>query len=100
MSTTYSECLFVALGIPHAMRMPHIMLSSVALPALQHFSTLSHKRHDFRGKKKPLLSIKCVLSFSAQLLSELFFSLRRNEPDMIINVSWSSCKVPVILVRY
>ena len=28
-----------------------IVLSSVASLALLHFSTLSHKRHDFRGKK-------------------------------------------------
>jgi len=40
--------VFVALVIQHAMRIRHIILSSVACPALQYFYTLSHKRHDFR----------------------------------------------------
>jgi len=45
---TYSECVSVALGIQHAMHMPHVILPSVACPALQYFSTLFRKRSDFR----------------------------------------------------
>jgi len=35
-----------------------------------------------------------------QILSETFLILRRNERDMIISEHGSSCKVPVILVRF
>jgi hypothetical protein len=47
---TYSEFVSVALIIQHAMRMCHVLLFSVACSVLQHFPTLSHKRHDFRKK--------------------------------------------------
>jgi len=47
-SVTYSECVFVALVIQHAKHMHHVLLSSMASLALQHFSTLSHKQHDFQ----------------------------------------------------
>jgi len=73
------------------------ILSSVACPSLQYFSSLSHKRHDFRKKKKDLKMY--VLGFSATL-SETFLILRRTEGDMIKNVHRSSCKVPVNLVRF
>jgi len=45
--------------------------------------------------KNKLLKINCLF-FSLQLLSESFLILRRFQRDIIINVHWSSCKVPVI----
>jgi len=45
------------------------ILSSVACPALQMFSTLLHKRFDLRKK---LLNKNCVFFFSLQLLLKHF----------------------------
>ena len=73
-------------------------LSSVACPALQYFSTLSLKRHDFREKK--LLKKKCMFWFSVQLLFETFLILRWIQRNTIINLYRSSCKGPVMLVRF
>ena len=73
------------------------ILSSVACPALQYFSTLSDNLHDFREKK--VTEHKMCFDFSLQ--SFFFFLkhliLKRNERDMIQNVHWSSCKVSFIL---
>ena len=58
-STTYSECVSIALVIQHAKRIRRILLLSVACPAPPHFfATLSHEQHDFRGKK--LLDTTCL----------------------------------------
>jgi len=48
---TYSECVPVTLGIKQATYMRHVLLSSVALPALQYFITLS-KNGTIFGEKK------------------------------------------------
>jgi len=42
----------------HANRMRSIILSSVASPALKYFSTLSHKRRDFRGGEGGIIEHK------------------------------------------
>ena len=47
-SITYSECVFVALVFQ---RMHLVILLSANCPALPQFYKLSHKSHDFEGKK-------------------------------------------------
>jgi len=64
---------FVALGILHAMPMSHKAICGHM--ALQHFSTLSHKRHNFRKKK--LLNLKCAFRFYLQICLKHFY-FRKN----------------------
>ena len=78
------------------MQVACVVLPSVACTTQQHFPTLSHKQHDFQ---KQLLNEKSVFRDFLQLLHVIFFILRRNERDMIENVCWSSCKMPLIVVR-
>ena len=90
---TYSWCVSVALVTQHAKRVCRIILLSATCPALLNISTLSHKWHDFRGKKVTEHKM-CVLIF---LLSETFVIIRRHKRGIIINVHRSSCKVPLLL---
>jgi hypothetical protein len=53
----YSECEFVALVIQHSKRMGPIVLSSVASPTLQYFSTLSHKVTTFEKSYHNMKSV-------------------------------------------
>jgi hypothetical protein len=55
-------------------------MSSVACPALQYLSKLSHKRHDFRKK---VIEYKIVNRVYLQHLYEIFVIPRRIESDMI-----------------
>jgi hypothetical protein len=96
MSITYPEHLFLALVIQHVMSLRHIVICD--LPRSTNFSTLSHKRYDFRKKK--VLKTKYVFWFSLQLLSGTYLILRRNGWDMIKNVYWPSYKVAFVLVRF
>ena len=61
-----------------------------------YFSTLFHKRHDFRRTK--VTEYKICVSFSLQILFERFLMLSRNHRDTVIIVKTSSCKVTVISV--
>ena len=78
--------------------MSRIITSSVPCLVLQHFSTLSHKRCDFRKKK--VTERKIVFRFSLQRLSETFLNQRRLQRDTALNVRTSSSKVTLILVRF
>ena len=45
---TYCECVFVALGDQHAMRMRHIVICGLSGNTV--FFYIHHKEHDFRKK--------------------------------------------------
>jgi len=65
LSITQTECVFVAFGIQHAMRMRRVAICD--LPDSAKFSTLSHKQPDF-SKKKTTEHKMCVLSFSISVV--------------------------------
>jgi len=87
-SITCSDCVFVALGIHHEMRMCHFHLWFTRLYII--FPLYLIKA---RFLKKKLLNIKCGFWSPLQLLSEI-------ERDMIQNIHWSSCKLPVVLTSF
>jgi hypothetical protein len=70
------------------------ILSSAACLALQYFSTLANKRHDFR--KKVSKYKKWVLISSTNFVWNVTH-IRRKEQDMIKKVYWPSCKVILLL---
>jgi len=74
-----------------------IILPSVACLILQHFSTLSQNRQDFR--KKFSAHKICILIFSISLSETLMF-VRTRQRDIIINVRRFSRTVAVIFVRF
>jgi hypothetical protein len=72
MSITQPDCVFEALVIQHVRCMNLIVLCHLTRSRI--FSTLYHKRHDFR--KKTFLNTKCVSRISLQILFETFLILR------------------------
>ena len=94
---TYSECVFVALGSQHAMRIRSIILSSVTCLATPYFSTLSDKWHDIFAR---VIEHEISVFIFSDILCQIFLFLRRIQQDTVINVHNSSCKVNVILARF
>ena len=72
MTTTYYECVLIALGIHHAGHMHHLW------PA-QLYNIYPHYLINGTIFREKLLSIKCVFLFSLQLLSKTFLILGSNE---------------------
>jgi hypothetical protein len=93
MTITYSECVFVALAIRHAMRMRLIVIC-VLSPLYRIFPHYLINGTIFW--KKVTEHKMRVLIFST-LLSETFLILRRNGQDMTKKLYWGSCKVPLFL---
>jgi hypothetical protein len=94
-SITCYKCVFVALITKHTIRMRRMIF--VACPALPDFYTLSHKQHN---KRENLLNVKCVFCLSLQIVSETFPILRKIQRGTVICVPRSSCKVPVVRIRF
>jgi hypothetical protein len=87
-------CVRVALVIQHAKRMRCIILSPVAcLPG--HIFPYYHINGTTFEKR---LKTKRVLDFLYNF--EMFLILRGIQRDVVIHVRRSSCKVPVVLLRF
>jgi hypothetical protein len=83
-SVTYSKC--VILDIQHALRLYHIVICG-----LSGFATRLHitSQNGTIFEKKRLFSIKHVFLYSLKHFSEIFFTLRRTQQDVIINAKYS-----------
>jgi len=92
-------CLYSCLS--YAARKSHLSMQHNVFCALSGstiFSTLSHKRRDFR-KKKVTAQKKSVSIFLYKFCLKHLI-LRRIQRDIIVYVHRYSCKVPVILVQF
>ena len=87
----YFECVFVALGIQHAMRMRH-----TAICVLTGYTLFFHTTSNDRIKKIVIEHKMCVW-FSLQLLSATFLTLGRNDSDMITHVSSTLHSCPILM---
>jgi hypothetical protein len=67
---TCPECVFVAILIQQVVRMRRILLSSVAFPAVQYSSILSHKSYDYFFCKSAIEHKMCVSIFSTYRVAQ------------------------------
>ena len=93
-------CVFVCvrertLVTQHAKRMRHIILSSVACPAVPYVSILPY--NDFRKK---FLNIKCFFLFYLQLSFETFLNLKRIQQETVIRTQVFKSSIHSLFVSY
>jgi len=90
-------CVAVVLVIQQAKRMRRIIYILQPVRLYHMFSTLTHKRNDFREK---LLNKEFTFWFSLQFSSKTFLILRKIQRDIITEIHRSSRKVVATLVRF
>jgi hypothetical protein len=94
-SITYSECVFVAVGIQHAVW----LLNSHLWPGRLYITFPHYTINGIIFFKKIIEHKMCILTLSTNL-SETFLILRRTEPDMIQMYNVFRMKCPLYLFRF
>jgi hypothetical protein len=96
-SITYRKCVCVC-RLLSSMQCACAILSPVACPALQYFSTLSHKRHDFR--KKVTEQKMCVLISSTNFVWSISHSkknwARYDQKYLLVFVCITRYSCPIV----
>jgi hypothetical protein len=73
----FRVCVHIALVIQNVKCMQHIIFSSVTSLVVPWFSTLSHKLHDFRGKKFTERKLGVVITFITFIWNISHFKMSR-----------------------